>query len=145
MMSLAKYFETIRGIDTRAEREAKRLREQLAHQEKKFKANHWEPARKAGKAIEKVIKARLKPHHVDFCRIEHWSIDHRDMSVHPCFGFEVTPRMPGAERYETQCRVPIKVSMTPRHEAEFNHVIAGIKAGADALASMMFTKAKESK
>lgn len=139
MTNLAKHFEAIRTIDARAEREAKRIREALAHQEKKFKANHWEPARKAAKALQKHIKKAFAPHYVDFCRVDHWTIDHRDMSVSPSFSFEVTPRLPGAERYATQARTPIKVTVTPRTEAEFLYALKGVKEAADRLARMLYT------
>jgi len=138
-MTLTRHFDAIRGIDARAEREAKRIRETLAQQERKFKANHWEPARKAAKAIEKSIRARLKPHRVEYSHIEAWHIDHRDMTVHPSFSIEVWPHKPGADRFATQARAHIKTTITPRNEAELLHAIAGIKMAATVLAEMLFT------
>jgi len=138
-MTLTRHFDAIKSIDARAEREARRVRENLAQQEKKFKANHWEPARKAAKAIEKSIRARLKPHRVEYSHVEAWHIDHRDMTVHPSFSIEVWPHKPGAVRYATQARAHISATITPRNEAELLHAIAGIKTAATVLAEMLFT------
>lgn len=138
-MTLANHFDAIKSIDARAEREAKRIRETLAQQEKKFKTNHWEPARKAAVAIEKSIRARLRPHRVEYSHVEAWHIDHRDMTVHPSFSIEVWPHKPGADRFATQARAHIKTTITPRNEAELLHAIAGIKRAAAELADMLFT------
>lgn len=138
-MSLAKHFDAISGIDARAERKAKRIREKLAYQEKKFKANHWEPARKAAKAIEKSIKARLKPHRVEYSHIEAWHINYLHMTVHPSFSLEIWPHAPGTDRFATQARAHIKATITPRNEAELLHAIAGLKTAATALADMLHT------
>jgi hypothetical protein len=137
--AIARHFEAIRTIDARAEREERKIRERLAFQEKKHKANHWSPALKAAAALEGHIRNRLKPHRAEFVHTEAWHIDHRDMSVHPSFSFEVWPHKPGAIRFATQARTPIKASVTPRTEAEFLFALAGIKEAADRLADMLYT------
>jgi hypothetical protein len=138
-MTLARHLDAIRTIDARAEREAKRIRETLAQQERKFKANHWEPARKAAKAIEKSIRARLRPHRVEYGHVEAWHINYLNMTVHPSFSLEIWPHKPGANRFATQARAHIKATITPRNEAELLHAIAGIKMAATVLAEMLFT------
>lgn len=136
---IEQHFAAIRGIDARAEIEQKRICERLAFQQRKFKANHWEPARKAAKAIERAIRRRLDPHGVEFVHCDGWHIDHRNMSVHPSFSFEVFPRKAGVSRFAVACRAPIKVGLTVRDEAEFDRIIAGIRSAADALAVMLYT------
>lgn len=139
MSTISKHFDAIRTIDARAEREERRIRERLALQEKKYKANHWEPARKAAKALEGHIRRMLKPHDAHFVHTEAWHIDHSNMSVHPSFRFEVWPHKRGALFFATRARTPIKASITPRTEAEFLFALTGIKEAADRLADMLYT------
>jgi hypothetical protein len=139
MTKIERHFAAIRSIDARAEQEEKRIREMLAEQERAFKANHWEPARKAARALENYIRRRLKPHRAEFVHTEAWHIDHRNMTVHPSFSFEVWPVKPGVAHYATQARTPIKASITPRSEAEFRFALDAIRDAADRMADMLYT------
>lgn len=141
--ALAHHFAEIRQIDVRAEEETKRIRTRLAFEDREFKANHWEPARKAAKAIEKAIAKSLKPHRVEFTHMDGFHINHIDKSVHPSFSFEVWPHKVGADRFITQARTPIKAGITPRDEAELRHALAGIKAAAECLAEMLYSPSGE--
>lgn len=142
MPDMSEHFAAIRGIDARAEVEAKRIRERLAHQEKEFRANHWKPATDAAGAIQRYVTRRLAPHEVTAKHMRGWHINHTEMSVHPSFDFEIWPRLPGVQFFATQARTPIRASITPRNQAELDHFIAGVRAAADALALMLYTPAE---
>lgn len=142
MADISEHFAAIRGIDARAEIEAKRIRERLAHQEKEFRANHWGPAKDAAEQIARYVVRRLAPHDVTAKHVDGWHINHVDMSVHPSFDFEVWPRLPGVALFATQARTPIKAGVTPRNQAELDHFIAGVRSAADALALMLYTPAE---
>lgn len=142
MADISAHFAAIRGIDARAEVEAKRIREKLAHQEKEFAANHWQPAKDAAEAIRRYVARRLAPHEVTTKHMRGWHINYTNMTVHPSFDFEVWPRLPGVQFFVTQARTPISASITPRSQAELDHFIAGVRAAADALALMLYTPAE---
>jgi hypothetical protein len=133
------HFAAIRQIDARAEQEAKRIRAKLAWQEREFKANHWQPAKDAGERIRRIIRTSLRPHRVEMGHGRDWIINYTSMTVLPSIDFEVWPDLPGADRFATQARTPIKVSVTPRDAAELRRVLAAVKDAADRLALMLYT------
>lgn len=138
---LDRLLSEITAVDVQGYEEAKRIRERLAFQECKHKAADFAPATKAGAALKRHIRKALHPHRVEFLRDTpgytiFWApprcVFHVSVEIWP----DKQPRSIGFRSY---ARSTIRDSFGARDAAELAHILAGLKAAADALAEMLFT------
>lgn len=140
MSALERHIATITGTDGRGYIEGLRIAQRMEAMERQHKDTHFEPVRRAVAQVKRTIRDRLHPHRIEWSHGPGFHVSGIDGSVHLSLSCEIWPALPGAHRYLTHIRAPIRVnSLGARDAAELEHICAGLREAADRLAAMMFT------